>query len=805
MSGLLLLAAAGAVARAGVEVVVADGPLRPSRASVLEVAATGEGGGPEQVPPHLDVIGGTVKGPVAVRPGVWRWQLVPAGDADVVEVRAGSTVRAFPCAPPPASTLSVPAMVDAVVRGDPPTFRVTGSDLPSPEALVVVPAEGRVASVRAVDGALEVTLEPDDLPYPRYVPVGLRDARRDEAPAWTRVRMRARPPISLRSEPGAKLTLEVGGRVYGPFTAAANGDLDARVDQYPGEVLASALLVDDLGNETRTGISLVTQTAPSLVLVPTGEILPGRPPPLVHVWPVGADGRSSADPPTCRTPAAELAARRTGDGSFVVALPSGEAPEDVRLVCTAGVTSASIRVPVTAGVPRSLDLRVWPDELRTDFPTAEVRVALEDVRGDSMPVDGVAVDAVRGAVAMEPPAGMVARGEYDGAGAIEAGEDRIRARWVAPTGAGPVEELALGWGDVPSGAGTLAVHARALDALRRPLQGVSLAIGVEDSLGEARTGPDGWATVELPVDARDPVTLVVSSRWRTTRALVLPAEPGTAAPGAADLEDVASVRIRPGRIAGISLAVEPSTLRAGPGAIARIQVRLEDGSGQPLVDEPVEIEVSEGMVGELAVRADGSYVAEYRPLPIDAPRTVTVTARTETVWTSDELLLEPRVVRVSVGPWVGATTNFGKIRGAPMLGLDVDVRTRLAGEALMLRLGGAATSFRSQSRTLSGTIELRNQLFPVWAAVLFRQDRGPWAVWGGGGLQVAYHRLEPIPGEAGSYWLAGPAVLGGVGRRALAGEVVLGLRGSWMSADQGLGYDGNLGGLTAGLGYRLVY
>jgi hypothetical protein len=160
---------------------------------------------------------------------------------------------------------------------------------------------------------------------------------------------------------------------------------------------------------------------------------------------------------------------------------------------------------------------------------------------------------------------------------------------------------------------------------------------------------------------------------------------------------------------------------------------------------------------------------------------------------------------VSLGPWVGATTNFGRIPVAPTVGVDVDVRTRFAGEAMMLRLGVATTSFRDTASTVAGPLELRSQLVPGWAAVLFRQDRGPWATWAGAGVEVAYHRVTPIPGEAGTYWLGGPAVLGGVGRRALGGELALGLRGAWLPANQDVGYAGNLGGLTAGLGYRLVY
>ena len=206
-------------------------------------------------------------------------------------------------------------------------------------------------------------------------------------------------------------------------------------------------------------------------------------------------------------------------------------------------------------------------------------------------------------------------------------------------------------------------------------------------------------------------------------------------------------------------------------------------------------------------RSDGLFVAEYTPLPIDAPRGVTVTARTDTVRTSAELLLEPRVVRMSLGPWVGGTTNFGVATG-PMFGLDLDVRTRTRtfGEAMMLRLGVATTSFRTRTRIDPLVFdERRNTMVPVWAALLFRQDRGPFALWGGPGLEVAVHHQQSTISTPGNFWLAGPSLLGGIGRRALGGELILGVRASWLPASQAVGYDRNLGGLSGGLGYRVVY
>jgi hypothetical protein len=179
---------------------------------------------------------------------------------------------------------------------------------------------------------------------------------------------------------------------------------------------------------------------------------------------------------------------------------------------------------------------------------------------------------------------------------------------------------------------------------------------------------------------------------------------------------------------------------------------------------------------------------------------------------STQLLLEPRVVRVSVGPWAGGHTNFGSIV-APAAGLDLDVRLRskLVGEALILRWSGSVSGFRSEAVTDVGpAADLRSVLVPVGLGVLFRQDLGPWAAWGGAGALVAAHSMQVRFGDRlvsqGVSLLIGQQLMFGVAHRAPLGEIVLTLQGSRVPAgDTDVGYRGNLGGLQGGLGWRAVY
>jgi hypothetical protein len=804
-----LILAIGAAADE-VEVLLVDGDLRPGRASIVEVGALGADGTPRGDPVPLDLIGATIRGPVPHRAGVWRYVIVPAIDADEVVVSGVGVPRTFPSVPPPPSSLLVPESVDATAGSSPVVLHVGCRETLPVDALEIATSEGSITDVRETDGGIDVTVTPGDHPVPRWMLVGVRDRRRDEQPAWIPVRLVARPRLPFEAEPGATLVLEVGGRRYGPFTADAHGHVETRLDQYPGDRLAIAVLTDDLGNATRTEVPLVSQADPVLVLSRAGEPLPGRPPPVLHVKAIEPSGGVPAGPLSCRTPAAKLPVREASPGAWFVPLPPTDSPEDVRVVCTLGTATASARLTVAAGVAASLELRVWPEDLRADFPVAEVRYALEDLRGERLPLDRVEVTAALGRVVLEPHDGFVGRGEYEGRDAVTAGTDTIRAAWRAPRGEGQVEELRLAW--APESSGRLRVSARAVDRLRRPLPDVVVQLAAGDHAVDATTGPNGWATAVVDRRGRGLTVLRASTVYRTVQAIVAPGDPGIDGPDLPDLVVTQEVVLLPGRVAGISLDIDPELLRAGPGAVAWVTVKLADGAGQPVTDEPIELEASEGDIGALQGRPDGSFVAEYTPLPSERQRDVTITARTGSLFTSARLQLEPRVVRLSFGPWFGVTTNFGTIT-RPIGGIDLDIRTRskLTGESLMVRIGVAGTWFQQDVQVVNQTQEWTSTLVPITAGLLFRDDRGPIGLWAGGGIEAIAHQLSvsTAAGEDladGLNMHFGPVVFTGASHRALGGEVLLALRASWVPVSEaGIGFDGNLGGLVAGVGYRLVY
>ncbi|MBX2801601.1 MAG: hypothetical protein KTR31_28245 [Myxococcales bacterium] len=787
------------------------GQLHPVRATAVVIAASDEGR-PVTDAPELYVEGGVASPLQPLRDGVWRTR-VTSGESTVV-LRVGETRKELAVQLPPATALKVPARVDGWTLQQTVPIRITGEDLPDPGSLQVVSSGARLVDIEVEEDALVLHLDPGRDPHPRVIPVGIRDRRRVELPAWSLLRLRARPRVDLEAEPGAKLTLALGGRRYGPFEADARGRFHPRLEQYPGESVARATVRDDLGNETVAEVPLLTPTEPVLDALVEGQFHKESPAPVLHLFAADAAGQPSSGAPTCRTPTADLPVVRVDRQRWWVPVPVSATPEDVRVECTLGATIQTSRVRVANGVAESVSLRVWPTDLRTDFPVAEVRVAVHDPRGEQLSPDGLSVHAARGEVALDLK-GSVARGEYTGTEALEAGEDEVVATFVAGPGEGPVADLLLGWDRVPTaeGASDLRLHAKALDASRRPLGGIPVALRAEGgAVRWTTTGDDGWASSNVIFGARTgPVPVEARTAHRSVHGVLLPGEAAGPGPGRPDLSTAQRLTLNPGRVVGISVEADPPVLRAGPGSVAYLLIRLEDRAGQPIVDEEVEIEVSEGSVGPLQARTDGTLVAEFSPLPAERSREVEITARTDALRSTTRLTLQPRIVKLSLGPWVGAQTNFQAFAG-PALGIDMDVRTRgrVFGDSMMFRIGVQGTTFTTTAETEVGPdARPRSTVIPATLAVLFRDDRGPWSVWLGAGGSAALHLSRLKFGDdvvsAGQQALVGPAFLGGGARRALGGEIFVTLRAHWFPTSNDVGLTGNLGGVSAGLGYRLVY
>ncbi len=796
----VLVLSAGAASAQTLRGAPTHGELLVGARAEVHLGWTDEQGQPGRCS-DLRATGAILGPPEPVAPGVEARWVTPTDS--VVLFECGEQRFQLEAAPRPGGQLPVPKRVEGVA-GEPVTIRLEGDKLPRASALEVVSAEGRVASVEEDGEARVITVVPDDSPYPRVLQVGVRDGRGEAEPAWVAVRLRARPRLPLVAEPGSTLSLEVGERSYGPFESDESGSFDVYVDQYPGESLVLARFVDDLGNELDTAIPLPAWTHPSLVGIVAGER--GRPgaAPRLYLRAASADGGALPQQPECTADGAPLSLVRLDVGTWMATL-SADPQSDPRVSCALGDRASTvIRVPLLDSVPTSVRLRVWPDVVRTDHPTTDVFVTVEDALGRPLPPEGVAVTARTGEVTPTGVESLVWRGTWTGLG-VE-GQDILTATWM-PTESGTVPvAVVLDWDAEVAGA--LPVRARVFDRAGRPVEGAALTIDTGADAEVVTTDGSGWASARLGLPEEGPVVLTARTPHLVRRRVL---HRGLASRPLPDsLAGEAEVRVEPGRVNGIIVRVEPPVLRAGPAASAEITAWVEDPSGAVVSDVGMRVEVEEGEVGPPRQNPQGRWVALWTPGESNIERPVEVTARAGGLRTTTEVRVQPRDISLSVGPWFGAQTNLGELT-RPIGGLDLDVRTRAVGESIMFRLGLAGWTW-SVSSTGTTVTSVNGVVVPVTGAILFRRDRGRFGAWAGLGATAGAEHLTVKLGERtvteGLRFVAGPSVLTGVGYRLGrgGGEAVLDVRGTWLGGGSGdVDSVGNIAGVAVGVGYRLVY
>jgi len=809
------------------QVVVVEDTLVPGRIATLQIARSPvqattrpPGEPPAQDLSDLRLSGAQLLRTRSVRAGVTDLEVVPDPGSPVVEVRLGSERFRFPVAESPVTPLRRPGRVVGTAPDEAVFFTLTSTTAPRlrAEELRLVASEGQLSlgPGRNPDD-LAVTLQPDPSSVPRVVPVAVIDLRADRRPAVVPVVLRARPRLNVKAAPGSSVTLTLGRRAYGPVTVPDSGVVGIRVDQYPGESLATVRASDDLGNTTTSELPLATSGQPSLLVLPTGLWLPGAPPPPIHVVALRPNGAPWPETPRCEVPRTSLPLRQLEPGWWTVDLPNGgdpwrDAREDLRVACTVSDVTRTARVQQMVGVPERVGLSVGPRDLRSDYPIADVRAEVEDSFGDRVDLDGLTVTAEHGALDLVEQ-GRSLRGEYRGHDAVEPGSDTVTARYRRPAGPGPVTALELGFGDVPGlEGGSFLIHARALNARGAPVAYVPLRLMADGQQRSVMTQANGWASTKLDVPAgRRPRVVSAAAAVVSRNALALPGEAGIGGPERPDLQAEATVRVRAGRFADVSVTAEPQVLRAGPGSVATVVVRLVDRSGRPVIDESVRLEASEGRVLPAYARPDGTMVAQFVPDESREARVAKVSAAIGDFRSSTEVTILAAPSRGSVGPFLGVQSNLGELQSL-LLGLDADFRTRALRDSLVIRFGFHGTRTTDEA-TLPGfaEAEIRSTVTSLDLGAALRDDRGPLSLWLGVGGTVAIQwsdiRFDMLPKLEGRDLLGGLMVYGGLSRRALLGEWLIEARGYLVPATAApdIGYTGNLGGLSVGVGYRLVY
>ncbi len=830
---LLLLLLLPRLVAADMTLITPDGPITPGKTTRFLVVLHEDGAAIMEAQPTVAATPGDVT--VAEgrpRDGLYAYHYRAPADARgqvtfTIGTGSGGIKRVHkPIVPARAPLLRGPDRIDVVAGTQQEvSFFLLGEDLPAPDSLALRSSEGRFVAVKTSEEGLQVTLLLGEERFPRVVLVGAIDLRHPERPpTWVPIRIVGRPRIPVRTEPGARVTIEVGSRVYGPFEADAQGIASAAISAWPGEETASVTIEDALGNIQHSTLNLQRETRPLLMELAAPARPLGAPPAPIFLAAQDTAGNPwRGGAPRCSlTPGGHGVVTPTGPGRYLVypRPPEDESFLDLRMDCElpGALANTRLRLPMGEGIPDRLLLRVYPAALSADFPVAQVQVLLEDRLGERLPAERVRLGADLGDVQVERVEGGALRWEYNGAAAAGTGGDQVWARFDQPAGDGPVSMLVLGHGELEEelGRASLPVFGRALDHQGRPLQDVPLELALGDNRVEAITGARGWAKATLPVtDLEALAVLEARHRDLVSRQPFLPRSPDPATTlERPDLETTVELPITAGRVREVFIDAQPSLLYAGPSAVARVRVRLLDRHGNAVTDESVRVLADQGEVGALRATADGTYEAWYRPPPGLMSGTIHLSAEGQegAFAAATELQLVPRPLSRAVGVAVGGVTNFGSIT-SPILDLSFEGRLSRLSDWVVLR---ATATYYSDARVLADEetgdeISVHTALLPVVLGAAVRHEAGLQSYSLGAGFVMLGYRNEvrfgDRPGSAG-LGLGGPGMElhSGLGRRLGVGEVTGELRYLLVTTRAGgFGYNGAVGGVAILSGYRVLF
>ena len=778
-----------------------DGPLRPGQHAHVEVAL------PEGVSDTLEVEGVLewARSSSEVE-GVVRLKLTPdpaEGRVSISNEGDGERLAAsLPVSLPDPNPLRVSV---SPVREGRARIEVSGEGLTAHDELRVVLGEGVVMG-RHPGPSWVFDVEIDGAPYPRSVPFAVEWAGSGHPPVYGGIQVWAQPTLPLEVEPGATVSLEVGGRQYGPWQASDTGLVKARIEQGPRDRYALAVFSDPLGNTVRSRVPLASRTQPWLLGV-VQEAPPGASHGGALVLRVQeGSGQRIKDEPRCISDGREVpSGGQLSDGSWWVPLKKGK--EAARVVCGAAGIETVFEAPGARRYPASLDLQLWPPTLVAAAPRAHADLRLLDQEGMPLDLAGVfSMEASHGDWVLEPERSGKARARWQGGGGEVPQVVEMTADWQAETGHGKPGGLEVSW----SGSPTTEVQVAVMDVRGRPLANAPVQVWVGEGLVTTdRTSASGVVGVSL--GGTQPLTRIVRvvTGNHERQLLMTPASRRAPALALGKVEVSREVGVRGGPMRSIQLAVQPPVLRAGPGSRAVIEVRLEDEQGRWVDGEDVTIHASEGTVGPIRRAPSGTWVAMWEPSGEGGERRAEIVAEAGGQRSATLVQVQPEPVQLAVGPWLGFRVASGGLI-SPSAEINVDVRTKWMDESVLVRAGAGAWLLASDLEMDGEAVALRGYVSPLMLAVLLRRDLRNLAVWGGGGAVAGFYGASlKIGGEVEARSLelgGGPMMVVGVGWTKAQGELALEFRGSWFQVDaDALGFAGNVGGISPGVSYRLVY
>lgn len=216
---------------------------------------------------------------------------------------------------------------------------------------------------------------------------------------WAPIRLRAAATPSLRTDPGAQVTVHVDDRDYGPQIAPADGMVHIPVVVPPGVEFANARSVNQHGKITEQPIDLRVPYSQRLLIVPPASLAAGTVG-EVAVYAVEPSGRpANAATLVMRAQGARvqpLGTRVAGEGRFLVYAPTVLREKALRLEAQLkgqSTTRIATRVPLVPARAAGISLEPETSRLARKGHTAlRIFVGAEDAYGN--PVDAGRADVI---------------------------------------------------------------------------------------------------------------------------------------------------------------------------------------------------------------------------------------------------------------------------------------------------------------------------------------------------------------------------------------------------------------------------
>ena len=473
---------------------------------------------------------------------------------------------------------------------------------------------------REASGVLEFDVAVEAGRDPRWLMVGVTDGGRDVHPQFATAAVRVPYDLVLRElVPGSSVSLDAGGTRHGPVRADGEGTAVLSLQRDPRVRSGKLVVRTPGGRETTTTVALADDVQPVALSVTSAPRRPGDPLPGVWLHAVDGRGRARGGTPTCVAPGfGPVPVASTEDGTWAVGSPPTWAT-------TCGTSASGVagraRARSRSGCPSTRASRrrcASAPSPRCSAPTPPSRLCRSGSRTPSAaridPGGRLEVEAELGLVSELRRSGAVARAEYRGDLAAEAGRDTLIARWFAEPGAGPVDRVE---GRTRGEASSCTCASSTGSDARSQAARCALRLGAMREEGEGVTAADGWSRVLVPgLTPGETAVVLVHAERRVAAFPVLGGARGELEPGQPDLSARVSVQVDPGRAAEVAVSVTPGEVRPGPQARARVRVAVKDRSGGPsTVENPPELVASEGVLTGPSKDGPGAWVGCGRRRP----------------------------------------------------------------------------------------------------------------------------------------------------------------------------------------------